>query len=74
MRNADCSQQGIFVNGKTFGEVYLESKRKKEPTLVKSFMVYNGIRGACGYYEFGDDRLSEAGKRLLGIHGEVKEE
>lgn len=67
-------EQGIFINGKTFGDVYLESKRNKEPTIVKSFMVCNGVRGMHGYYEFGDERLSESGKRLLGIHGEVTEE
>lgn len=59
-------EQGIFINGKTFGEIYLESKRNKKPTIVKNFMVCDGMKGASGYLEFNDNMLSDEAKRLDG--------
>lgn len=49
----------ILINGKTFGDVYFNAKKKGEPTLVKNWFITKGTRFADGYFQFEEDMMSD---------------
>lgn len=57
----------VFINGKTFGEIYLDSKYKKEPIEVKSWHIMKNNMPIEGSFELDKADINPSILKLFEI-------
>lgn len=57
----------VVINGKTFGEIYLDSKYKEEPIEVKNWYIMKNNILRAGSFELDKDCINPSILELFGV-------